>query len=166
MPKSASGHQFKPNGLQVGARSRNGPENVEFGGDLGGPLGGQIETKPIKNRSQFLIRFLKALFMDSSSILNAFCPIFVSFFGYVFEHADFLIFEGPLMRFAYFSKVQALKNRSKFDEKTSSNSGHAFCSLFDGFGLHFDLQFGAVWPPRAFKKRVQNQSSKTGRPII
>ena len=132
--------------------------------DLGGPLGSQIETKPMKKRSQFLIRFLKALFMDSSSILDACCPTFVSFVGYVFEHADFLIFEGPLMRFAYFSRVQALKNRSKFDEKTSSNSGHAFCSLFDGFGLHFDLQFGAVWPPRAFKKRVQNQSSKTGRP--
>ena len=114
MPKSASGHQFRPNGLQVGARSRNGPENVEFGGDLGGPLGGQIETKPIKNRSQFLIRFLKALFMDSSSILNAVCPNFVSFFGYVFEHADFLIFEGPLMRFAYFCGAGAIKNRSKF----------------------------------------------------
>ena len=128
-------------------------------------MGGQIETKPIKKRSPFLIRFLKALFMDSSSILDAFCPIFVSFFGYVFEHADFLIFEGPLMRFAYFSRVQAVKNRSKFDEKTSSNSGHAFCSLFDGFGLHLDLQFGAVWLPRPFKKRVQNQSSKTGRPI-
>ena len=118
MPKSASGHQLKPNGLQVGARSRNGPENVEFRRDLGGPLGGQIETKPIKNRSQFLIRFLKALFMDSSWILNAFCPIFVSFFGYVFEHADFSIFEGPLMRFAYFSKVQAFKNQSNIEEKT------------------------------------------------
>ena len=62
-------------------------------------------------------------------------------------------------------KVQTLTNRSKIEEKTSSESGSAFCSLFDRFGLDFDLQFGAVWPPRAFQKRVQNQTSKTSRKI-
>ena len=68
------------------------------------------------------------------------------------------------MKNQYEVKVQTLKNRSKIKGKTVSESGSAFCRLFDRFGLDFDLQFGAVWPPRAFKKRVQNQTSKTGRP--
>ena len=69
------------------------------------------------------------------------------------------------MKNQYEIKVQTLKHRSKIDEKASLESTDAFCSLFDRFGLDFDLQFGAVWPLRAFQKRVQNQTSKTGRPI-
>ena len=80
-----------------------------------------------------------------------FASIFVSFFGSVSEHADLLVFEGPPMRFSYFSKLQTLKNRSKINQKTLSDLSYAFSLLFDRFGFDFDLQFGAVWPLRAFK---------------
>ena len=70
------------------------------------------------------------------------------------------------MKNPYEVKVQTLTNRSTIEEKTSSESGSAFCSLFDRFGLDFDLQFGAVWPPRAFQKRVQNQTSKTSPGLV
>ena len=133
--------------------------------DFGAPLRGQIETKPIKKRSQFLIRFLKALFMESGPILNVFYFNFREFFRVSFRTCRFLDFEGLLMRLSYFSRVQTLKIRSTINEKTSSESGSAFCPLFDRFGLDFDLQFGAVWPPRAFQKRVQPQTSKTSRKI-
>ena len=46
-----SGCFLKPSGLQVDARSRNGPEKIESRMDYGSPLGGQIETKSIKKRS-------------------------------------------------------------------------------------------------------------------
>ena len=83
-----SGCFLKANGLQVDARSRNGPEKIEYGLDYGSPLGGQIETKSIKKRSQFSVRFLKALFMDSGPILDAFCLYFRELFRVSFRTCE------------------------------------------------------------------------------
>ena len=86
--KMCSGCFLKANGLQVDARSRNGPEKIEYGLDYGSPLGGQIETKSIKKRSQFSVRFLKALFMDSGPILDAFCLYFRELFRVSFRTCE------------------------------------------------------------------------------
>jgi len=83
-----SGCFLKANGLQVDARSRNGPEKIEYSLDYGSPLGGQIETKSMKKRSQFSVRFLKALFMDSGPILDAFCLYFRELFRVSFRTCE------------------------------------------------------------------------------
>ena len=92
-----------------------------------------------------------------------FASISVTFFEHVSKHAIFLIFEGCLIRFAYFWRPGALQIRSKIHRKSSSNLGCVFCHIFINFGLHFDLQNGAVWPPKASQKRVQNLTSKKTR---
>ena len=83
-----SGCFLKPSGLQVDARSRNGSEKIEYSLDYGSPLGGQIETKSIKKRSQFSVRFLNALFMDSGSILDVFCLYFRELFQVSFRTCE------------------------------------------------------------------------------
>ena len=93
-----SGCFLKANGLQVDARSRNGPEKIEYRMDYGSRLGGQIETKSIKKRSQFSRRFWKAFFMDSDPILDAFCLYFRELFRVTFrtcESKDY-IYEKPI----------------------------------------------------------------------
>ena len=87
-PNCARAAFLKAKGLQVDARSRNGPEKIEYGMDFGSPLGGQIETKSIKKRSQFSVRFLKALFMDSGPILDAFCLYFRELFRVSFRTCE------------------------------------------------------------------------------
>ena len=84
-----SGYFLKPIGLQVDARSRNGPEKVELGMDLGSLLGGQIEAKSIKKRSQFSVRFWKAFFMDSDPILDGSCVYFLELFRVTFRTCEF-----------------------------------------------------------------------------
>ena len=39
------------------------------------------------------------------------------------------------------------------------------CHIFIKFDLHFDLQNGAVLPPKASQKRIQNLTSKKERCI-
>ena len=83
-----SGYFLKPIGLQVDARSRNEPEKVELRMDLGSLLGGQFETKSIKEQPQFSRRFWKAFFMDSDPILDAFCLYFRELFRVTFRTCE------------------------------------------------------------------------------
>ena len=94
-----------------------------------------------------------------NTICWGFCIDFVSFFHqwsiqFSINFPNLRIW-GLYMKNQYEIKVQTLKNRSKIDEKASSESTDAFCSLFDRFCLDVYRHCGAVWPPRAFQKRVQ-----------
>ena len=112
-----------------------------FWDPFGKPTWNKIDEKRMTIFDRF---FSKRLLWIRVLFWKRFASIFMSLLGYFLEYGDFLIFEGSPMRFAYFCKVQTLKNRSNIYEKTKSDSGHAFCSLLDGFGLDFDLHFGAV----------------------
>ena len=106
-----SGCFLKANGLQVDARSRNGPEKIEHMTDYGSPLGGQIETKSIKKRSQCSRRFWKAFFMDSDPILDAFCLYFRELFQVSFrtcESKDYI----------WKTNTKSRSRPSQFDQKS------------------------------------------------
>ena len=106
-----SGCFLKANGLQVDARSRNGPEKIEYRMDFGSPLGGQIETKSTKKTLQSSRRFWKAFFMDSDHILDAFCLYFRELFRVTFRTCEF-------KDYIWKTNTKSRSRPSKIDQKS------------------------------------------------
>ena len=63
-------------------------------------------------------------------------------------------------------KKDLIYSRSKINRKSSPSLGCVFCHILIKIDPHFDLQNGAVWPPGASQKRVQNLTSKKEGPIF